>query len=642
MNRRRKIAVVAADIFNDYMNRILVGISEQCRALEYDAFTFLTVFNTDGGGPIQYGEENIFTLVEKDVIDGIVLVAGNVAGQNLVNRLFPMLMRCNVPMVSVDYDFGFCESLYADDSHLMEKMTDHFIEEHGCRHIVCLTGPEGNTPAMTRLEGYKRSMEKHGLGIGRGDIIYGDFWKAPAERLAKEISSGEREMPDAVVCANDIMAKTLCNALISEGIRVPEDILVSGYDDSDDAMLNIPSITTIYPENGLLGAKAVCRLHKLITGEEAETADLSDGRLIKAQSCGCNKAIQYVAGKRRDRYNRIERFDRYYSQSGMLEGLMVEENLDGLLHSINSFTYIINGLEAYMLCLCKNWDNVEEQGDDYVRNGYSDIMEKKMAWVGGQADYDSREFPSEDILPDFIREYCGDPAMYFFLPLHFMDRCFGYSVFRFDDVRSAVSGIFARWNKNISVALEFLRVRTKLLSINQRIYMSSIRDTLTGIYNRKGFSRFSEIIFRKARAERRRLLIIVADLDCLKLINDNFGHMEGDNAITVAANALNSCCEFNEICARTGGDEYALIGCGDYDEKLIDEYLDYIHEYFRRYNSSSGKPYEISLSLGFCCEIPDEGSELERYYNIADERMYEDKKKRKKRREDQAQSRGSE
>ncbi|MBR3666297.1 MAG: GGDEF domain-containing protein, partial [Ruminococcus sp.] len=160
-----------------------------------------------------------------------------------------------------------------------------------------------------------------------------------------------------------------------------------------------------------------------------------------------------------------------------------------------------------------------------------------------------------------------------------------------------------------------------------------IRDTLTGIYNRKGYNRLSEGIFKKARDEGKTLFVMVADLDQLKMINDNFGHMEGDNAITVAANALQTSCQLNEVCARIGGDEYAIVGCGDYSDEHISEHMEAVRSYFDRYNSSSGKKYEVGLSLGYFLGVPDKDSELDKYFTIADEMMYRDKVRRKKLRE---------
>ncbi len=636
MKKRKTIAVIAADVFNSYMNCIFIGISEQCRSLGYDVLTFLMAFNLDSGGLIQQGEENIFSLIKSDVIDGVILLAGNLASQNLVDKFVKVFSQWGIPVVALDHDFDFCDSLYAEDTELFEQMTDHFIEAHGCKKILCLTGPEGSPPAMSRLEGYKRSMKKHGLEIAEDDIIYGDFWKIVSQHLAKEFINGERPIPDAVVCANDDMARSLCNSMVKGGYRIPEDFKISGYDGSKKAVLEIPSISTVCPENIRMGARAVCILHKRITGEDvAPLETLEHGRLILARSCGCGSNTMYSVKVGEEYSNRIERYDDYYTKSCMLDELMEEENLDSLLHRLNGFTYTIKGLDTYMLCLCRNWDNVEKEDDsDYLREGYAETMEARMIYTRKHTEFIGREFRSSGIIPDFMDEYCEGPSVFFLLPLHYMDRCFGYSIFRFEDIRNAESRVFAEWNKNIGLALEYLRVRTKLTSMNQRIFMSSIRDTLTGVYNRKGFKRMAEGIFRKACDEQQKLLVIMADLDHLKSTNDNYGHIEGDNAITVVANALQSFCGMNEICARIGGDEYALIGCGDYSEDKVDKCFAYIRDYLARYNAVSGKPYKVEASLGAFCGVPHKDTDIEGYVGIADERMYEDKQKRRKKRTD--------
>ncbi len=633
MKKRRAIAVVAADVFNDYMNRIFIGISEQCKALDYDAYAFVMAFNMDGSSLIQDGEENIFSLIKKGVIDGVVLLGGNFASQTLIDKMSDKFSALDVPVIALDYDFDFCESIYAEDASLIEQMTDHLIEHHGCRNILCLTGPKGNTPAMSRLSGFLASMKKHELEVPEDAVIFGDFSKPAAQRLAKEISGGRRPIPDAVVCANDVMAMNLCNVLINGGIKVPEQVMITGYDGARDAIDNIPSISTIYPENSHLGARAVCRLHKMITGEDAEISDISSGQLILAQSCSCSAGLSYLVSRRENYSRNIERFERFYNKSGMLEDLMKSEKLDDLLQKIVEYGYLLNGVDTYMLCLCKNWDDVENTSEDeYLRCGYTPKMEVRMVMNEGDARFENYEFESEGIIPPLMEEYSDEPSMYFMLPVHFMDRCFGYSVFKFTDISFALSMVFVRWNRNINIALEFLRVRTKLTFVNNRISMASIRDTLTGMYNRKGFARFSENMFQRAVNEKKQFLVIVGDLDMLKTINDNYGHIEGDNAITIAANAMNTCCKSGEMCARMGGDEYAVFGVGDYTDEIVTEYTGHIRNFCDRYNASSGKKYNVGVSLGFYCAVPEENDTIDSFYNLADEKMYEDKFRRKKNR----------
>lgn len=629
--RRKKIAVVAADAFNDYINRIFVGISEQCRFLGYDVCFFIMAFNAETGSPMQKGEENIFSLIDSSSFDGVILLAGNLESCVLAEKIGREAVKKGMPVISADYDFDFCESIYAEDSEPFEMMTDHFIEEHNCRRIMCLTGRYGSTPAMSRLKGYISSMKKHGLEIQDGDIIYGDFWNNASEKLAGELINGEKGLPDAIVCANDAMAKFLCNALIKGGIRVPEDVRISGYDASRDAVEHVPSITTIYPDNTYLGARTVTRLHEMITGEKAETVETERRRLIFARTCGCSTSMDYLVSKREDYGQNVERFSTIFRDSGMLENLMVAVNIEELLDKISSFSYILNGLDTYMLCIARAFeDALSNSADkDYLRSGYGDKMNARLVIRDGKASLANRKFSTKDIIPP--SENDSEPSAYFILPVHFMERCFGYSVFKFNDVHKAVSPVFSSWNRQVSLAIETMRVRTDLMDLNNKINLASIRDSLTGIYNRTGFNNFSEEMLKKALCNKKQLMIIVADLDKLKLINDNYGHIEGDNAIATAAKALEDCCNLNdEKCARIGGDEYAVVGVGDYTDEMLDRYFQKVSTRLEKYNAVSGKGYKVGLSIGLYCDVPTEDN-FSKYLKIADNRMYENKFNRRKR-----------
>lgn len=631
MVKRKAIAVVAADVFNEYINKIMCGLSEQANALGYDVHVFMMTFNNDAETLLQKGEENIYTLMNSDVISGAVFICGNIRSRKLIEKLEKKLVEMDMPVVSIDSKSNICECLNAEDEGLFEMITDHFIEVHNCRKIMCLTGIEGFPQSESRLSGYKKSMEKHGIPVTDDLVVYGDFWTNTAHQLADEFKSGKRSIPEAVVCANDMMAISLCNYLISMGYNVPEDIMISGYDGSPEANENIPSVTTIFPLNHDLGAKAVRYLHKKITGEEGEAIPSQKGSIIHAQSCGCGVDKVRCVQTHENYSSNIKHFDTLYRSSGMTEQLLEVKSLDELMNKIDNFMYLINGLNVYMLCLCDNWDDVEHETNEfYLREGYSENMTIKMIRSGDRADITDYVFKSSEIIPQKMNEYVAEPSTFFYLPMHFQDRCFGYSIFNFNDVRRSLSTLYAMWCRNINMSLEFLRVRTKLMFMNQRISLNSIRDTLTGIYNRKGFKRFSEMLFKKSKTENKKILILVADLDMLKYINDNFGHIEGDNAITVCATVLNTCCQNSEICARIGGDEYAIVGCYDYTDEIIDGYIGYIRDYFERYNSSSGKPYPVDASVGYYCGIPDEDMDFQDCFGIADKKMYENKFERKK------------
>ena len=142
------------------------------------------------------------------------------------------------------------------------EMTGHIIKEHKCKKIYFLSGQADNPVSGQRIEGYKSAMTAHGLDVTDDMIFYGDFWYTGGEMLADRIASGDVPMPEAVVCASDHMAIGLANRLAAKGIKVPEQVIVTGYDGIPEAVLNDITITTCVPDVKTAAAKAVNMLRK--------------------------------------------------------------------------------------------------------------------------------------------------------------------------------------------------------------------------------------------------------------------------------------------------------------------------------------------------------------------------------------------
>lgn len=122
------------------------------------------------------------------------------------------------------------------------------------------------------------------------------------------------------------------------------------------------------------------------------------------------------------------------------------------------------------------------------------------------------------------------------------------------------------------------------------------------------------------------MTIIMADLDGLKYINDNFGHDEGDAAIKTAANALMYACPPNSLCTRFGGDEMLAVCCGKYDK---DKLTEAVNCFLDNFNRGSGKPYKVSVSIGIDYSDSSMDHSFEGLVRKADNLMYVEKKKRK-------------
>ena len=133
-----------------------------------------------------------------------------------------------------------------------------------------------------------------------------------------------------------------------------------------------------------------------------------------------------------------------------------------------------------------------------------------------------------------------------------------------------------------------------------------------------------------ARRTRRRLLLMYADLDNMKRINDRFGHMEGDAALIEAAAILREVFRESDIIARIGGDEFVILAV-DSDGASPEVLINRIHQRCILANLKKARPYVLAMSAGSAEFDPDQPTTLEGLVAQADREMYTEKQKRQKR-----------
>ena len=159
---------------------------------------------------------------------------------------------------------------------------------------------------------------------------------------------------------------------------------------------------------------------------------------------------------------------------------------------------------------------------------------------------------------------------------------------------------------------------------------ASTQDYLTGIYNRRGFyDEIAEMIKNKLNYGMT-LTVFSIDLDGLKVINDNYGHLEGDYAIKTIALAIKNFAARNGICARFGGDEFECAIVTDSPLNMsADTVRGRLYGYLDKHADKS-KPYEISASVGSACSIITTSIDVDELMKEADAKMYADKEERRK------------
>ena len=158
---------------------------------------------------------------------------------------------------------------------------------------------------------------------------------------------------------------------------------------------------------------------------------------------------------------------------------------------------------------------------------------------------------------------------------------------------------------------------------------------LTGLYNRRGYYRFFESYYEECRQAGTELAVFQIDMNKMKAINDHYGHAEGDFCLTVIADAMKKSAYLDEICIRTGGDEFVVLA-KHYDQQKEDTYVHLVREKIDQRVQKAGKNYQITISVGCYRSVPKRADrvsireEAELFLRKADKAMYKEKKQRNK------------
>ena len=168
--------------------------------------------------------------------------------------------------------------------------------------------------------------------------------------------------------------------------------------------------------------------------------------------------------------------------------------------------------------------------------------------------------------------------------------------------------------------------RLKLKEKNKVLNLVATYDELTGIYNRRGL--FEHLFEFNRKYQGKQAYLLIGDLDHLKQINDNYGHVEGDCAIRTAAGILKEALQGVGDIGRFGGDEFVSVFlAGDGNER--ERFVNAISEKCEEYNRNGGKPYYVSISIGIERFTCGEDVDLVEMLSHADKYLYEAKKSRR-------------
>ncbi len=257
--RSHVIGVLVPDITNPVFPPILQGI-EACAASQG---YFVMVANVAASS-------NALPIVERMLsqqVDGIIL-----ATASLQDPIVDFILDSGLHAVMVNRadESGRISSVVSDDRWAMQLAVDHLVGR-GCHRIAHLAGPQNLPTGVGRLRGFEQALREHGLdsaGIAVCDAYTREAGRTATEKLLRD----RPQRPDGLVCSNDLIALGAYNMLALAGLRIPQDIRVTGHNDMPLVDMVDPPLTTVRLPHRELGWRATQLLLEAIDGRQLSPA----------------------------------------------------------------------------------------------------------------------------------------------------------------------------------------------------------------------------------------------------------------------------------------------------------------------------------------------------------------------------------
>ncbi|MBR5400560.1 MAG: GGDEF domain-containing protein [Treponema sp.] len=624
---KRKIAVLANGWNHLGIASALKGIRSVTDKLNIDVFLFLSFAAFAQSQERNVGEDSIFDLTDYSEFDGVIVFSGMLNSQKTPERIAKVIVKNKIPGVSVGWPLEGLDFVGIDNFKGMFEMVDHLVKEHHIKNPVFLAGTSDHPDSNERIDATKQALALNGIELKKDRISYTNWEYLTAMKQAEEFVKSDNP-PDAFICANDHNAIAVCIALQRMGYKVPQDFIVTGFDKITHAETFFPSITTVYQDFEKIGYIAAWQLMEKVEGTSHADQIIVSSSFVKNESCGCKSTEEGEQVRHefciKAYSNEMESLITQADSASMTNQIFNGSNYDTLKNNILNFYTNSNnfkGHDFYFVLDDSARKNLMSSSFP-AQKKYSDKMCCLVAVKNDKAEYVG-DFDRKDLFPGYTKG--KKPKVYTFTSMHYDDTLFGYIVLS-DAIDHISDTSLNHYMIQMNYNIEQYRRNCRFDELNKALRNISNTDQLTGLNNRFGMEANAVPVLMHAHEKNKKCAVMFADINRMKHINDNFGHLHGDLAIRTVASSLLKEMPQGWVGIRYGGDEFIAVGeCGS--EKMVSDYVKRLNKTLSTVVNSMNLPYPLTISCGYIFTDPKSSQSLVDYINQADSIMYVHKQK---------------
>lgn len=624
---KKRIALFANGWTTENLTTFTNGLKQGLPDNSIDIYIFLC-YNSFGMAALDRKSEGmIYKLPVLSTFDAAVVFGPGLNFLDDINAIYSSIDEAGIPAISIGQTHKDITCISVDNRSGMKELCDHVILKHAAKKIVYIAGSMDNDDSNTRLEVIRESMKAHGYNFDSKDVYYSNWEVKLCRDIVHEIVSDRDNLPDAIMCANDSLAMHTILTLTEAGIKVPDEIIVTGFDNLSEGQNYYPAITTVdqcYDEVGKCCSKY---LLSIFEGKNPPAFTTIDSHLVSKESCGCT---EFDGDSIRRAYAQTRPYSaqKNYGISGRLfsleQAILKSQSyieLAGNLKNIFTNNTGSEGSTFYMM-LDPIFENIGKE-IAFPQYTYSDIFNVatgKHDTIPTTATTVTRK----SLIPE--SDLAEENKTYIFLSLYYESFSCGYMVF--EDALAGIqdSDLFL-FNNRINRILLFLKRNLQLTDLNNKLSELMDQDALTRVKNRTAYDKYLKRLEADfIEGENKPFAVIYFDINNLKMVNDMYGHEKGDAYIKNSCRLICNTFKHSPV-FRIGGDEFVSIAQND-DFDNRHELLNQMREHMKALKikgDSVPLTERISIASGMAEYDRTLDEDFASIFKRADELMYENK-----------------
>ena len=531
----------------------------------------------------------VYDMIRIDLLSALIVFHGDIYDTALLDQLIDKASRQQIPVLYLGGVHERCISIVDDYAGPYKEIIRHVIRDHGVRDSFYIAGIREEENSCLRLRCWQEVMAEFGLPAGEDRVAYGNYLDIVAAQIVQSLLAKEEKFPRAVFCANDSMAAAVCELLRRRGLKVPEDVIVTGFDGTPTAYLFHPQLTTCSANRADLARRVMEIILSFDPSRDVPAVLTHLYSPVLAESCGCPAHVH-------------ERFN----------GLQTLRQAEVLSAHENTVYYVVD----QMLEETEIYPFLQKLGEMLLPHSAL-YMNRSLLEPDPDTDH-MPDHPEEELImvphceseeqPVLRKVYLRD------MPLP-VENGTGVTVLNIVHSNQRVCGYYAAWTDRLPADAQLIKRLSDVLNLIASIQLGRVKqsqlvsrlennlymDPVVSLANLKGLTRWYEGYAARESSRSRVLAVSVYGLSRYSWIYETYGMVETEEVIRSVAQALVEANPEAAQIARISEDQFIVVDTPEDEKSLSALIVGTTRAFFGQIesmNAASKKSYFVEVSCG--------------------------------------------